>query len=527
MKRYDLIVVGAGPAGLSAAIEAAKRGMSVRVFDENAKPGGQLFKQIHKFFGSKEHKAKVRGFRIGQELLEQAQQSGAEITLNAVVTGLYLDKEVVVRIGDKVCHYKADNVVIATGASENMVAFDGWTLPGVIGAGAAQTMMNLHSIQPGKRVLMLGTGNVGLVVSFQLMQAGCEVVAMVDAASRVGGYGVHASKVARCGVPFYLRHTITKAEGTECVTGVVIAQLDENWKKIEGTEKHFDVDTICLAVGLSPMSQLCEMAGCHMIDRGGLVPEINAVGETSIPGIYAAGDVSGIEEASSAMIEGRIAGIAACCRSGYISEVQMQTAVEAEEQALCALRKGMFAPENRGKILTHTEEGIENSMNLLQHGFVAESEIERYPGVKHIQGVHPVIECTQNIPCNPCQDACPRGCIRVGSDITALPVVDESSSCTGCGMCVASCSGQAIFLVNEDAGDGMATVTMPYEFLPLPEVGEKGIALSRSGEPVCDAEVVSVRSAKAFDQTHLLTIRVPKEMAMQARFYQKAEATSG
>lgn len=73
----------------------------------------------------------------------------------------------------------------------------------------------------------------------------------------------------------------------------------------------------------------------------------------------------------------------------------------------------------------------------------------------------------------------------------------------------------------------MATVTMPYEFLPLPEVGEKGIALSRSGEPVCDAEVVSVRSAKAFDQTHLLTIRVPKEMAMQARFYQKAEATSG
>ena len=163
-------------------------------------------------------------------------------------------------------------MVIATGASENMVAFDGWTLPGVIGAGAAQTMMNLHSIQPGKRVLMLGTGNVGLVVSFQLMQAGCEVVAMVDAASRVGGYGVHASKVARCGVPFYLRHTITKAEGTECVTGVVIAQLDENWKKIEGTEKHFDVDTICLAVGLSPMSQLCEMAGCHMIDRGRSCP---------------------------------------------------------------------------------------------------------------------------------------------------------------------------------------------------------------------------------------------------------------
>lgn len=523
MKRYDLIVIGAGPAGLSAAIEAAKRGMSVKVFDENSKPGGQLFKQIHKFFGSKEHKAKIRGFHIGQELLEQAQQAGAEIALNSVVTGLYPDKEVVVRSGDQVCHYKGDNVILATGASENMVAFDGWTLPGVIGAGAAQTMMNLHSVQPGKRILMLGTGNVGLVVSFQLMQAGCEVVAMVDAAPRVGGYGVHASKVARCGVPFYLRHTIIKAEGTECVTGVVIAELDDQWKKIDGTEKHFDVDTICLAVGLSPMSQLCEMAGCQMIDRGGLVPEINAEGETSISGIYAAGDVSGIEEASSAMIEGRIAGIAAACRSGYMTPEEKQTAVSTEEAALSALRKGMFAPENRGKILEYTSEGIANSMNLLKKGYVADSEVEQYPGVKHMKGIHPVIECTQNIPCNPCQDACPKGCICVGADITALPVVNEKNPCIGCGMCVASCSGQAIFLVNEDVGNGMATVTMPYEFLPLPQKGEKGVALDRSGKQVCEAEVVSLRSAKAFDQTHLLTIQVPAEMAMRARFYRKAE----
>ncbi len=108
---------------------------------------------------------------------------------------------------------KGDTILIATGASENMVTFPGWTLPGVIGAGAAQTMMNLHGTLPGKRVLMLGSGNVGLVVSFQLMQAGCEVVAVADAAvSRVGGYGVHAAKVARCGVPFYLSHTIISAD---------------------------------------------------------------------------------------------------------------------------------------------------------------------------------------------------------------------------------------------------------------------------------------------------------------------------
>ena len=94
MERFDLIVVGAGPAGLSAAIEGAKKGMRVVVFDENDRPGGQLFKQIHKFFGSKEHKAKIRGFRIGQQLLKEAADVGVKVVLGATVEGLYLDKEV-------------------------------------------------------------------------------------------------------------------------------------------------------------------------------------------------------------------------------------------------------------------------------------------------------------------------------------------------------------------------------------------------------------------------------------------------
>ena len=393
MKRYDMIIVGAGPAGLSAAIEAAKRGLHVVVYDENAKPGGQLFKQIHKFFGSKEHKAKIRGFHIGEELLAEAAALGVTVVLNAIVIGIFPEKEVTVKIGDKVEHVKGDTILVATGASENMVTFPGWTLPGVIGAGAAQTMMNLHGTMPGKRILMLGSGNVGLVVSFQLLQAGCEVVAVADAAPRVGGYGVHAAKVARCGVPFYLSHTIVAAEGTDCVTGVTIGQVDANWQVIPGTEKHFDVDTICLAVGLSPMSKLCDMAGCEMEDnpaKAGFVPKVNAYGETSVPGIYAAGDVSGIEEASSAMIEGRIAGIAAAARLGYLSEEECQKEVAAQEAALNGLRQGMFAPGMRGKKITETEEGIAISENLLQHGYVAETEITRFPGVTHQTGVHPI-----------------------------------------------------------------------------------------------------------------------------------------
>lgn len=522
MKRYDLIIVGAGPSGLSAGIEAAKRGLRVVIFDENEKPGGQLFKQIHKFFGSKEHRAKVRGFVIGQQLLDEAAEAGVEVVLNATVIGLYQDKEVVVKRGDEIEHFKGNAVIIATGAAENMVTFPGWTLPGVIGAGAAQTMMNLHGVLPGKRVLMLGSGNVGLVVSFQLEQCGCEVVALVDAAPRVGGYGVHAAKVARTGVPFYLSHTIVKAEGEECVTGVTIAEVDSKFQFIPGTEKHFDVDTICLAVGLSPMSQLLKMAGCKMEDnpkRGGQVPICDEYGRTSLPGVFVAGDVSGIEEASSAMIEGRMAGIVAAEYLGYMEKKELDTELVSLDDALDGLRQGMFAPKNRGKAIEKTEEGIDISQNLLLHGYVSDDEIERYPGVTHKAGVHPVMECTQNIPCNPCQDACKKGCISIGSNITSLPIVVDGSECINCGMCVASCSGQAIFLVDEDCGDGTATVTLPYEFLPLPEAGTKGKGLGRDGRAICDAEVVAVKSNKAFDKTNLLTIRVPKEYAMKARFF--------
>ena len=328
--------------------------------------------------------------------------------------------------------------------------------------------------------------------------------------------------MARTGVPFYLSHTIVKAEGEEAVTGVTIAEVDAHFRFIPGTEKHFDVDTICLAVGLSPMSQLLKMAGCRMEDnpkRGGQVPICDEYGRTSLPGVFVAGDVSGIEEASSAMIEGRMAGVAAAEYLGYIEKAEMDEELSSLDKALDGLRQGMFAPKNRGKAIETTEEGIPISKNLLQHGFVADEEIERFPGVTHRAGIHPVIECTQNIPCNPCQDACRKGCISIGCNITSLPIAVKEADCINCGMCVASCSGQAIFLVDEDCGDGTATVTLPYEFLPLPEAGTKGTALGRNGQPVCSAEVVSVKTGKAYDKTNLLTMRVPKEYAMRARFF--------
>lgn len=522
MKRYELIVIGAGPAGLSAAIEGAKAGMRVAVFDENARPGGQLFKQIHKFFGSKEHKAKIRGFRIGEMLLQEAEAAGVNVQLNATVLGIFPEKRITVRFGDHVEQFSGDNIIVATGAAENMVLFDGWTKPGVIGAGAAQTLMNLHGVQPGQNILMVGSGNVGLVVSYQLLQAGCKVAALIDAAPRVGGYGVHAAKVARYGVPFYMRHTILRAEGKDQVEGAVIAEVDDKFQPIPGTEKHLDVDTICLAVGLSPMSQVLRMSGCEIDDTpGGLVPKTDAYGETTIPGLFAAGDVAGIEEASSAMIGGRIAGLAAAHRAGYLDDAAFEAQAEAARASLAQLRQGMFAKENRGRTdLTETEEGYALSRNLLAKGYVTEEELQAFPAASEKRGgVHPVIECTQNIPCNPCQDACKFGCIMVGRQITSIPQIDHEKKCTGCGMCVASCSGQAIFLVDDDYDETHAAITMAYEFLPYPEKGQKGTALSRAGQPVCEAEVLSLRKSAATDGTALLTIAVPKKFSMQARAF--------
>lgn len=112
--------------------------------------------------------------------------------------------------------------------------------------------------------------------------------------------------------------------------------------------------------------------------------------------------------------------------------------------------------------------------------------------------------------------------IKIGINITSLPVVDEESTCIGCGMCVASCSGQSIFLVNEDFEEGYTSITLPYEFLPLPEKGEKGIGLDRSGKEACEVEVIDVKSVKAFDNTNLLTIKVPSEMGMKVRFFKQA-----
>ena len=367
MRRYEMICVGAGPAGLAAAIEAAKNGVEVVIYDENDRPGGQLFKQIHKFFGSQEHRAKERGFNIGNSFLNEAKELGVQVSLNSVVLGIYENGAINVMIGDRIEQVQAQKTLVATGASENMIPFPGWTLPGVIGAGAAQTMANIHGIRPGNDILMVGSGNVGVIVSYQMLQAGSRVAAVIDAAPEIGGYAVHAAKIARIGVPFFMSHTIKAAHGSECVEAATIIQVDDSWKPIAGTEKRFDVDTICIAVGLNPMTQLLHMAGCKTAfvpALGGRLPVHDENQETSVKSVYVAGDVSGIEEASTAVIEGRIAGLAIAHSLGYLAEQAFCDQRAQQYASMKGLRSGSHG-EQRGKAKQYLNAVMKGTMNAL------------------------------------------------------------------------------------------------------------------------------------------------------------------
>ena len=349
-KEVEILVVGAGPAGLSAAIEAAKCGAEVLVVDENSKPGGQLFKQIHKFFGSRRHKAGVRGIDIGTELLAEVQELGVEVMLDTVAYGIYPNDEGVALAvnGEEGMIVHPKKVIMATGASENPLAFPGWTLPGVVGAGAIQTMINVHRVPVGKKVLMIGSGNVGLIVTYQLLQSGTDVAGIVEAAPQIGGYGVHSAKVRRAGVPMYIGHTVLEAVPNDDLSGVkgaVIAKVDESFKPVKGTEQFIECDTIGIAVGLTPDIALASMADVVFVNAGRLgsqVPMHDRDMMTTREGIYVAGDSAGVEEASSAIEEGKLAGIAAAQALGKISGEAAEGAKANVWNSLDQLRTGPF-----------------------------------------------------------------------------------------------------------------------------------------------------------------------------------------
>jgi sarcosine oxidase, subunit alpha len=358
----DILVVGAGPAGMEAALQASSLGAKVLLVDENQHVGGQLIKQTHKFFGSKQEKAGTRGIFIAktleQQLTDEDHKKNITLLLDATVLGFYegQTKNRYTFGITKRENYKSQlieatcrSVIFAVGAMENMLLFPGNDIPGVYGAGAVQTLMNVYGVRPGNKILMVGAGNVGLIVSYQLLQAGIQVDRVVEAAPHIGGYHVHAAKLRRCGVPIYTRHSIKEVFGEDSVEGAVVVRLDDNWQPIKGSEETVSCDTVCLAVGLTPSTRLLEQMRVHMAtvpEAGGYIALHNTSMMTSVPHVYVAGDSSGIEEASTAMIEGKIAGISAAGGLGFQTEKAEQLRDEYADE-LKRLRAGPFGAKPR------------------------------------------------------------------------------------------------------------------------------------------------------------------------------------
>lgn len=322
MVETEVVIIGGGPAGMCAALEASSYGAKVLLIERNHDLGGQLTKQTHKFFGSEKQQAGTRGIDIGVELQEKiASDTNIEIWFNSTAVGHYQDNTIMIERENAVYGVKGKSIIIATGAFEKNLVFPNNDLPGIYGAGAVQTLMNIDGIKPGDKVVMIGAGNIGLIVSYQLIQAGVNVVGVVEAGPDVGGYKVHASKIKRAGVPIYTRHTIKGAHGKEKLEGVTIAEVDNKWQMIEGSEKNIKADVMCMAVGLSPIVELFFQAGCDLKfipALGGYVPVNDEHRNTSVEGLLVAGDSGGVEEASSAMLTGHLSGLSAARRLDYV-----------------------------------------------------------------------------------------------------------------------------------------------------------------------------------------------------------------
>lgn len=345
MNSTEVAVVGGGPAGLSAAIVASRLGARVTLLDDSDRLGGQLVKQTHKFFGSKSHYCGTRGMDIAALLQAELARSTTEVRPGWSVVGCYGDRVLGIADSERFERLRYESIIVATGAAENSILFENNDLPGVYGAGAVQTLMNVYGVKPGRRVLMVGSGNIGLIVSYQMIQAGIEVAALVEALPKVGGYHVHAAKLARLGVPILTGHTILAAHGRERVSAATVCRVDKRFRPIRRTARRIKVDTVCLAVGLTPLIETLSQLGCRMVwvgELGGQVAWHDENMMTTVPGVYVAGDVSGIEEASTAMLEGRLAGAhAALCLHGECRP-EAEEILSSARCELAAIRQGPF-----------------------------------------------------------------------------------------------------------------------------------------------------------------------------------------
>ncbi len=293
---YDVIVVGGGPAGLAAALEAAKEGAGkVLILERNNELGGILNQCIHNGFGLQFFKEELTGPEYAGRFIDKLADAGVEVMLGAMVLDVSADKTVHAMSREHgYMQLRAKSVVLNMGCRERTrgaIAIPGDRPAGVFTAGAAQLYMNIEGYMVGKRVVILGSGDIGLIMARRMTLEGAKVLACVELMPYSNGLN---RNIVQClndyDIPLYLSHTIVDIKGDKRVEQVVVAKVDEKRNPIPGTEITFDCDTVLLSVGLIPENELSRQAGVE-IDRRTNGPIVYENMETSIPGVFASGNV--------------------------------------------------------------------------------------------------------------------------------------------------------------------------------------------------------------------------------------------
>ena len=463
----EVLVIGGGPAGLSATKKLGENHLNIILVDDKDRLGGKLVLQTHKFFGSKEDVyAGKRGIEIAKILGESVQEfPDVQVWLNSVCLAVFSDGFVgILKDNKKYILVQPKYLLIATGAREKMLVFPGNTLPGVYGAGAFQTIVNRDFVKTAEKIFIVGGGNVGLIAGYHAIQARIEVVGLIEAMSQCGGYKVHEDKLRRLGVPIYTNHTIISANGEDKVESITIGKLDKTGKIFSGTNQSFACDTILIAVGLNPIDEFFLKA-----------KEFNIK-------VWVAGDAQEIAEASAAIFTGRIEALK------ILQEMGISYSEKLEELENLAELMKIKPPQPIKTLIKFREEGI-----------------------------YPVFYCSQEIPCNPCTSVCDQNQIKTLDNlITQLPYFKGEQDCIGCGKCVAVCPGLAVVLLDYRKDNKNPLVTFPLELTDQKLEKDQKINIVSNNQELGEFDVYRSRILQEYPKTQLITVRLPSNIAQKA-----------
>jgi thioredoxin reductase len=353
----DLLVIGAGPAGLSAARAGALAGLGVVLLDERDKPGGQYFKQRSARAGGAPLDAQMAA---GARLVAEVRDLGVRLVPDAVVWGAFRPLEFAALVGGRPVLYRPGRAILATGAYERGVPVPGWTLPGVMTTGAAQTLLRSHGVVPGRRVLVAGNGPLNFQLAHELARAGAQVVAVAEAAAAPGlaslrslaglaraprllaqGLGFLAS-IRRAGAALHHGTVLSAIEGDGRVRRARLVRIDAEGRPVGPDVAAYDVDAVCMGYGLEPANELARLLGCEMrhdAARGTFVTVADEDGATRVPGLLVAGDGAGRVGAQAALAQGWLAGCRAARDLGHAAPTALLAETRRRRAALARHRR--------------------------------------------------------------------------------------------------------------------------------------------------------------------------------------------